>query len=212
MKSAIISGATGNIGVALTNELIKNNVKVLLICQPGINLDHIPKSNLIKTISYDLSNFKSIENSANETYEVFYHLAWAGTTGNDRNDLEMQEKNVEYSLDAVHLAKKFGCKTFVGAGSQAEYGRPTEVLSPTTPTNPENNYGIAKLKAGIRTKEMCDLLDIKHIWVRIASVFGPYGKNIVSNLVDYIIDNEDFDSTEGIQIWNLLYSSKFTYY
>ena len=34
----------------------------------------------------------------------------------------IQNKNVEYTLDAVYLAKRFGCDTFIGAGSQAEYG------------------------------------------------------------------------------------------
>ena len=31
-----------------------------------------------------------------------------------------QNLNVKYALDAVEAASKLGCKTFVGAGSQAE--------------------------------------------------------------------------------------------
>lgn len=58
-----------------------------------------------------------------------------------------QTDNIKNELEAVKLAKRFGCETFVGAGSQAENGRlkDGEKVSPTSPTNPDNGYGIAKL-------------------------------------------------------------------
>lgn len=43
-------------------------------------------------------------------YDVFYHLAWAGTTGTARDDADLQLKNIEYTLDAVELAKKWAAE------------------------------------------------------------------------------------------------------
>ena len=54
---------------------------------------------------------------------MFYHFGWDGTFGNSRNNMYGQNLNVKYALDAVKAAKATGCHTFVGAGSQAEYGR-----------------------------------------------------------------------------------------
>ena len=51
-------------------------------------------------------------------------------------------------MDAVNLAHRLGCEFFIGAGSQAEYGRVEGKLNAQVPTNPENGYGMAKLCAG----------------------------------------------------------------
>jgi predicted ABC-type ATPase len=45
-------------------------------------------------------------NAAKQDYDAFYHFAWDGTYGATRNDLELQIKNVVYSLDSVELAKE----------------------------------------------------------------------------------------------------------
>ena len=34
----------------------------------------------------------------------------------------LQNLNVKYALDAVRLAKRLGCRRFIGIGPQAEYG------------------------------------------------------------------------------------------
>ena len=65
--------------------------------------------------------------------------------------MELQNNNVKYALQAVKAAKELGCTRFVGAGSQAEYGRVEGTLTPDTPAFPENGYGIAKLCAGQMT-------------------------------------------------------------
>ena len=80
--------------------------------------------------------------------------------------MHLQNKNVEYALDAVEAAKRFGCHTFIGAGSQAEYGRVEGLLKPDTPTFPEMGYGIAKLCAGHMTRKHAYQLGMNHIWVR----------------------------------------------
>ena len=58
-------------------------------------------------------------------------MAWEKTYGNGRDDVAAQMKNIQYTLDAVELVKRSGCSAFIGAGSQAEYGRIADgMLSP----------------------------------------------------------------------------------
>ena len=124
MKRAVVTGATGAIGTALIKELIKNNIEVLVFCREGsARNSQIPEAPLVTKKYCDLTELKNTQNDTGKEYDVFYHFAWAGTTGAARNDMHLQNKNVEYALDAVDTAKRFGCKTFIGAGSQAEYGR-----------------------------------------------------------------------------------------
>ena len=142
-------------------------------------------------------------------YDIFFHMAWNGTTGASRNDEELQQQNAAYSLDAVRLAKKLGCHTFVFAGSQAEYGRVEGKLTADTPTCPENEYGKYKLQAGKTTRALCESLSIKHIWARILSVYGPYDSktSMIMSAISKLRNGECAQFTKGEQQWDYLYSA-----
>ncbi len=210
MKRAIITGATGVVGTALIHELMENNIEVLVLCREGsARNDQILDNPLVKKKYCDLSQLKDVQNDTGETYDVFYHFAWAGTTGVARNDMYLQNKNVGYALDAVEAAKRFGCHTFIGAGSQAEYGRVESTLKPDTPTFPETGYGMAKLCAGQMTKEHAHMFGLKHIWVRILSVYGPNDgtQSMVMSTINKLKAGEVPQFTKGEQMWDYLYSS-----
>ena len=112
------------IGLATINECLKNNVSVLAIVRENTTrLDRLPKSDLIKIINCNIDKLDSIDtNNLDTDYDVFYHFAWGHTAKAERDNPLMQEQNVKYTLDAVKLASTLGCKKFIGAGSQAEYG------------------------------------------------------------------------------------------
>ena len=175
---AVITGPTGMIGTALINKCIQEQIPALPVCSTeAARTPHIPQSRFVKVVETDLSEISRLSQIINDKYDVFYHLAWAGTTGKARNDMYLQNENIKFTLDAVELASKLGCKVFIGAGSQAEYGRYEGRLTPDTPVFPENGYGMAKLCAGQMSRIRCRELGIRHIWVRILSVYGPYGKS-----------------------------------
>lgn len=142
-------------------------------------------------------------------YDIFFHMAWSGTTGASRNDEALQQQNAAYSLDAVRLAKKLGCHTFVFAGSQAEYGRVEGKLTEDTKTCPENEYGKYKLQAGEKTRALCESLSIKHIWARILSVYGPYDSktSMIMSAISKLRNGECAQFTKGEQQWDYLYSA-----
>ena len=147
MKKVIITGATGMIGITLIEYLLKKNIEILAIIRKNSKRkNNLPGDKNLEIIECDLNELCNL-NIKEKKYDTFYHLAWDGTFGESRNDLSLQNLNVKYTLDAVELANKLGCKTFVGAGSQAEYGRVDGMISSNTPANPENEYGKAKLKA-----------------------------------------------------------------
>ena len=208
MKKAIITGATGSIGLALIEELINNGVEFLVFCRTDSKRNlNIPKSELV-TIKYcSLEDLKTVENDTGKTYDVFYHFAWAGTTGASRNDGYLQNKNVEYTLDAVNVARKFGCQTFIGAGSQAEYGIYKDKIYTSTRVDPIIPYGIAKFAAGKLSRRLCDLYEMTHIWPRIFSVYGVNDND--NTMVKYAIKQfkraNSAEFSAATQNWNYLY-------
>ncbi len=209
MKRAIISGATGAVGTALIQKLIQEGTEVLVLSRKDSKrLSVLPQHELLEVKYCSLEEMAALENDTGKDYDVFYHLAWGGTFGPSRNDMALQNRNVQYALDAVGLAKRFGCSTFLGAGSQAEYGRTDAVMSEDTPTFPETGYGMAKLCAGQMTRMYAHELGMKHIWVRILSIFGENdgAGSMISTTIEKLLNGERPVFTEGTQMWDYLYS------
>lgn len=209
MKRAIITGATGSVGTALIKELVSNDVEVLVLCREGSKRnDNILKHPLVEKKYCSLDELEHLENDTGKVYDVFYHFAWQGTTGASRNDMYLQNENVKYTLDAVGAAHRFGCHTFIGAGSQAEYGRVEGVLTPSTPVFPENGYGMAKLCAGHMSRVLCEQNGMKHIWSRILSIYGPFDgeQSMVMSTIRSLLTNQRPSLTKGEQQWDYLYS------
>ncbi len=210
MKKAIVTGATGAVGTALVKKLISENVETLVLVRKEGRVDKIPESPLVKIAYCSLDEMADFPNSGNEKYDAFFHLAWAGPYGRDRNDMLLQTNNIKNELEAVKLAHRFGCDVFVGAGSQAENGRLPDgtKVAPDSPTNPDNGYGIAKLASGKMSRILCSQLGIRHEWCRILSAYGPGdgAHTMVMSTIIKFLNGEDCDFTKGEQQWDFLYN------
>lgn len=215
MKKVVMTGPTGSIGIALIQQCIAQGIRVLAIVRPhSKRTDRIPRSPLVQVLACSLDTLcdldeKALERAGVESfdYDVCYHFAWEATIGSGRNDMKLQTANIGYALDAVALAARLGCHTFVGAGSQAEYGRWEEKLSEYTPTFPESGYGMAKLCAGAMTRLECSRLGMRHVWARILSVYGPGDgeQTMISTVIRKLLAGEIPALTAGIQQWDYLH-------
>lgn len=208
MKKIAVTGPTGAIGIALIQYCISRDIEVYAFCRKNsTRIDNIPKSPLVHIVYCDLKELDIFEINGIEA-DVFYHFGWGATIGAGRNDMALQIKNIQYTIDAVHLAKRLGCSVFVGAGSQAEYGRFEGNLDAEIPTFPENGYGMAKLCAGQMSRIECEKLGLKHVWTRILSIYGPYDNDntMITSTIKKLLGGETPDLTYGDQMWDYLYS------
>ncbi len=205
---AVVTGASSMIASALIRLLVSEGHEVFALVRPGSKkLDNIIKNDSVHIVEADVSDMLSAKAKICCDCDVLFHFAWGGTSGAMRNNAEIQQKNVQYTLDAVELAKLLNCKTFVGAGSQAEYGRVEGKLSPDTPCNPENEYGKAKLSAGEKSRELAFKYGIKHVWLRILSVYGV-GDNdftITVSSLKKLMNGATAEFTPAEQMWDFLY-------
>lgn len=205
---AVVTGASSMIASALIRKLVTEGHEVYAFVRPGSKkLENIITHHLVNIIEADISDMLSVHQKINCECDVLFHFAWGGTSGAMRNSAEIQQKNVQYTLDAVELAKKLRCTAFVGAGSQAEYGRVEGKLSPDTPTCPENEYGKAKLKAGNESRELAEKYGIKHVWLRILSAYG-IGDNdftITVSSLRKLLNGITAEFTPAEQMWDFIY-------
>jgi nucleoside-diphosphate-sugar epimerase len=212
MQTALITGATGAVGMGLIDALLKHNVRVVAVVRGNSNrADRIKESDMVKKVECDLAQMENLPKLVQETGwkpDVFYHFAWDGTFGDSRNDMYAQNENVKYALNAVKAADEMGCSAFIGAGSQAEYGRFEGKLNASVPAFPENGYGMAKLCAGQMTRVECEKRGLRHIWTRILSVYGEYdgSATMVMSTIGKLLRGEKPSCTAGEQMWDYIYA------
>lgn len=210
MDRVMLTGPTGAIGIAFIQYCIEQNTEVYAICRRNSRrICRIPKHPLVHPLECNLEELKELDTTNLPSCQVFYHFGWDATIGEDRDNASLQLKNIEYTLDAVALAERLGCQAFVGAGSQAEYGRFEGSLNADIPVFPENGYGIAKLCAGQLSRLECNKRGIRHIWTRILSVYGPYDsdKTMITTTIEKLLSGEMPALTKGEQKWDYLYSA-----
>lgn len=206
MNRVVVTGATSMIGAALIEECVKNKIEVLAIIRgQSARRSRLPESELITVVECSLEELNTLDSSLG-VYDVFYHFAWDYTAKQYRGDAYFQEKNIRYTLDAVELANRLGCKKFVGAGSQAEYGKVEGVINENTPVNPITSYGIAKYAAGKLSKILCEKYEMIHVWGRIFSVYGKYDNEgtMLNYAIDCFLNKEVALFSAGTQMWDYL--------
>lgn len=208
MKNVIVTGATGMIGSTMIEEMLKNDIAVTAVIRPGSpKRDNLISHPNLTIIECDIDQLLTLKEILVSKYDTFYHFAWNGTYGESRNDIYLQTKNIKNAIDAVELAACLGCRTYIGAGSQAEFGPVTGKLSDIQPKNPSSGYGIAKLAACNLTKIKCEQLGIRHSWGRIVSTYGPRDNDytMIMSAISSMLVGERLAFTKGEQIWDYLY-------
>lgn len=218
MKNIVVTGATSMIGVATIEACIEHHVNVYAVVRRNSSrLDRLPPSAHIKIIQCDLCQMALLPQLIHEPCDVFYHFAWGGDTGAPTNGkirnmdrVEYNAENIRYTVSAVVSAKALGCRRFIGAGSQAEYGiQPADALvTPRTPVHPQTAYGIAKYAAGRLAALKARELDIGFSWVRIYSVYGIHDRDraLVKYAIRAWMNGETPVFSAATQMWNYLYS------
>lgn len=209
MKRAVVTGASSMIGSNLIRILLEQGMEVTAVVRPGSKkLVNVPESENLTLAFCDVASLSELPQKVSKSHDAWFHFAWTNTYGEARNDIGAQEKNIQYTLDAVKAAHEMGCEVFVGAGSQAEFGRCEGKLSDEMPKNPETAYGIAKYSAGKLSKLLCEQLGMRHVWGRILSTYGP-GDNSYTMVMSAIINmlkGEHMAFTKGEQMWDYIYA------
>lgn len=206
MKTYVLSGATGFIGRTLTDLLLARGDRVIALVHRGSKrLPEIEERENFTVLPLDLCDFAGYTPAVHA--DVFFHLAWAKTAVDGRDDAEAQIRNIVYTSDAVRLASRFGCSVFVGAGSQAEYGIAKAPLCGDSPTDPQSGYGIAKYAAGKLSRLLAGKLGIRHCWARILSVYGKGDGEgtLISYLIRTLRAGGVPELTPCEQIWDYLH-------
>ena len=210
-KPVVITGATSMIGSAILEECLMRGVpRVYAVVRPDSpNASRVIEDSRVIPVECPADRYAELPSLVTEPCGAFFHVAWLATGAGRNADVAAQARNVAVTVCAVEAAAQLGCRIFIGAGSQAEYG----VMSPgptgpDDPVNPVQAYGVAKYAAGKLAAMRAEMLGISCAWVRVFSVYGKYEKpsTLVQTAVRKLSAGEGMFLTPAENNWDFLYS------
>lgn len=139
--------------------------------------------------------------------DVWIHMGWDGSGSKNRTNGQLQQANIAHGREAVLTASGLGCRRFLFAGSQAEYGIHQTKITEESLCSPVSEYGKAKLEAGNQIKGLCKTLNIEYIHTRIFSVYGEgdHPWTLVHTCLDTFLAGGRMELGACTQLWNFLY-------
>jgi UDP-glucose 4-epimerase len=173
LPKVLVTGAAGFVGAAVTRLLLAQGHEVAVLLRPTSDTRRLATClNQLHVVHGDLADLTpSIPALRAFAPNAVAHLAWAGVKGADRNSA-VQLTNIAASVALLTFAQDMQCASFVGLGSQAEYGPSTGKLTERASTHPTTLYGAAKLATGLVLERSAAVSGLPLAWLRLFSSYG----------------------------------------
>lgn len=201
MKTAIVSGAGGFIGRALSEMLLKKGYKVYGVDINQKGLDAISQVAEFVPICVDLEKVNLSEYIC-ESVDVFFHLSWGGSlSGKDLYDEELQINNIKTTVKVCKDSTKF-CKHFIFGSSSYEFMKNLESSSPEV-----SIYGIAKGAASKMCASISRRSNMDYNKAILTNTYGvgDYSSKAVNTIIFKMLNQEELSLVEGNNLNDWVY-------
>ncbi|NCE65309.1 NAD(P)-dependent oxidoreductase [Pseudoflavonifractor sp. 524-17] len=207
MKKVIVSGANSFVGSALVRELLHHEYEIYALVRDGCS-SNLPQSERVHFVPCDLAETASLKDRLpKQTYDIFFHFAWAGVAGPARADTQLQLQNAQWTVDSLRAAKELGCGRFLCAGSIMEYEAMAAAYTQGNRPGMGYIYGGGKLAAHVMCMSVAAELGIDLIWPEITNTYGVGEKSqrVVCTTIQKCIRGEAPQFTAGTQNYDFVY-------
>lgn len=185
----VITGGTGFIGSHLTENLLNQNKKIILIKRFfsdtwRIN-EFMDNPNLV-TVDIDKINFSTIFDNYN--IEGVIHLAtYAQRSHNYEGVSKMIDSNIKFPSNLLEKVVNSSAKYFINTGSFSEYDLNQSPINEKSKIKPFNFYASSKLAFEEVLKFYQETYDLNALSLKL---FTPYGsKDDENKITPYLIIN-----------------------
>lgn len=206
MKKILITGATGFIGYHLVKTLWKNSIEIWAVCrESNKDIDKIKKIPGIHVISCDLNDISKLPVLCTERgFDIFYHIAWDGTTGFFRDDANLQLQNVNWTIDCVKVAHLMGCKKIICTGTICE--NQYDAIVDCQEYINISSYLIAKRYSRVMAFNMGKKYNQNVIWCTFYHPIGIYNKReqIIAHTIQSILRKESVSFGSGNGLFDII--------
>ncbi|EMG00623.1 3-beta hydroxysteroid dehydrogenase/isomerase family protein [Leptospira borgpetersenii str. 200701203] len=176
IKTVLVTGGSGSLGLVLLPELVKN-YRVVCI---GRKLSSFPDSIRFHSnfVFYEVDLENDPEFSINEKPEFIIHLA--GKVSGQASSLEEYKRGNELSTQKIlRFASKSRTTKILFSSSSSVYGFSNQPVTETSVLNGNTFYAISKIECESLVRKSKNPFVI----LRIASIYGPTSKSFLNKLL-----------------------------
>ncbi|WNJ90033.1 NAD(P)-dependent oxidoreductase [Bosea sp. 685] len=203
-----LTGATGFVGAETLRVALEDGHEVAAAIRPGSPAPRLAQlAGRFARLEIDLRDQAALT-AAMTKYrpDAVLHLAWSGVANAARFDRRQITDNVEAACALVEACVAAGVNSFVGVGSQGEYGAGSSMREDVLP-EPTTLYGAAKVASLFLTRQLAAQAGIRHAWLRLFSTYGPDDNDgwLIPMLVNEMLAGRRPKTTLGTQSWDWLH-------
>lgn len=187
--NALVTGATGFIGTALVDRLLRNNDRVIILTRDIGKVNSLVKDK-VKILEADLTDVRSLKNLTAKLQDinVVFHLAAS-------SDYYAEKKalfpiNVETSISLLKLARDLGIRRFIFTSSIEAMGTIEKDDVPADETyfcRPVSSYGESKLEAERQIMRFAEKNNTNTIILRLGNVYGPGNPSFILPIAEAVL-------------------------
>lgn len=202
----LVTGANGFLGKNLLRELLSQQKKIIAVCN---NLD--PEFSTDQNVEWIRPEGRTPLELENELRDkcisCIYHLAWSGTSGENRANYNVQIENIRMACDYVILTSRIGCKRFIYASSINEIETYEYLQLNDVQPGGGYIYGTAKLAAHLMAEVVAKQNNIDFIPCLITNIFGVGEKSarLINDSVRKLYNGEHCAFSSGNQTYDFIY-------
>lgn len=160
----------------MLNELNQNGVEVYALCRKdSANVERIKGMKNVQIINCGMEEIEQLPDLCEErAFDVLYHLAWRGASGEERTDSVIQAENIVWNLKIARVAKKIGAKKLVVTGTVCE--NQCEAILRQQSVGKSAHYLLAKRAAHELLSVECRKADLPLAWCTFYHPIGKFNK------------------------------------
>ena len=136
---------------------------------------------------------------------------WSGVSKAQRQDLKIQQENLESVMELASYSKSAGVKKFIAFGSQGEFPNSRNPIDENLTEPQGDSYSQMKSKLGLKLRDYFENSNTQLIWVRPFSIYGPKDSNesLIPQMFQAAQSQSRFKISNPGLIWSALHISDF---
>jgi|ERR1051325_1522484 UDP-glucose 4-epimerase len=147
-RTILITGGLGYIGKNITNLLLKNNYKIIVIDNLINSYEQKIRNKNYKFIKCDILNKNKLNNVfKKEKIDLIIHTAGLiKVQESEEKPIEYFNVNISGTINILEMMQRYNIDKIIFSSSAAVYGNPIKIpIEEKDPKNPINTYGLTKL-------------------------------------------------------------------